>query len=119
MYHDKRSQTDLCIPMVAFNDLQIESAVTGSYLLAKRKDFGKIAERLRDVDSAVLSDLARQMSDGENVVAETEAEQRCFGLLKDLAHVRGDVQGSTSSKKYMRNEVWSMIALKGAPRVNR
>ncbi|KAJ7847262.1 hypothetical protein B0H14DRAFT_2357224 [Mycena olivaceomarginata] len=32
-------QTDLYFPMVAFNDLEIKAGVTGSHLLAKRKNF--------------------------------------------------------------------------------
>jgi hypothetical protein len=36
-------------------------------------------------------------------------------LLKDLDSVGGHVQGSTTSKKYMRNEVWSLISHIGAP----
>ncbi|KAJ7476501.1 hypothetical protein FB451DRAFT_1033290, partial [Mycena latifolia] len=72
MYHDKRFQTDLYFPMVAFNDLQIKGGVTGSYLLAKHP--------------AVLTDLARRLSAGENVVPKTEAERTCFDVLKDLDH---------------------------------
>jgi hypothetical protein len=52
---------------------------------------------------------------GDHVVPENEAEKTCFDLLKDLDHVGGHVQGSMTSKKYMRNEVWSLIAFKGAP----
>ncbi|KAJ7254481.1 hypothetical protein C8J57DRAFT_1236723 [Mycena rebaudengoi] len=36
MYHDKRFQTDLYFPMVAFNELQIKAGKTGSHLLAKK-----------------------------------------------------------------------------------
>ncbi len=35
--------------------------------------------------------------------------------MHDLDHVSGKVKGSTTSKKYMRNEIWSLIAAKGAP----
>ncbi|KAJ6629659.1 hypothetical protein B0H10DRAFT_1776214 [Mycena sp. CBHHK59/15] len=34
VYHDKRFQTDLYFPMVAFNEEQIKSGVSGSHLLA-------------------------------------------------------------------------------------
>ncbi|KAJ7788979.1 hypothetical protein B0H14DRAFT_2397881, partial [Mycena olivaceomarginata] len=115
MYHDKRFQTDLYFPMVAFNDLQIKSGVTGSHLLAKRKNFGNIVEQLRVIEPAVLTDLAQRMEAGDHVVPENEAEKTCFDLLKDLDHVGGHVQGSMTSKKYMRNEVWSLITFKGAP----
>ncbi|KAF8144707.1 hypothetical protein K438DRAFT_1631404, partial [Mycena galopus ATCC 62051] len=101
--------------MVAFNDLQIKSGVTGSHLLAKRKNFGDIVKRLAAVEPGVLADLAQRLEAGDHVVPQSEAEKTCFDILKDLDHVGGHVQGSMTSKKYMRNEVWSLIAFKGAP----
>ncbi|KAJ6449108.1 hypothetical protein C8R45DRAFT_1057318 [Mycena sanguinolenta] len=115
MYHDKRFQTDLYFPMVAFHDLQIKAGVTGSHLLAKRKNFGNIVKRLDSIDPAVLSDLSQRLETGEHVVPQNEAVKTCFDILKDLDHVGGHVQGSMTSKKYMRNEIWSLIAFKGAP----
>jgi hypothetical protein len=42
--------------------------------------------------------------------------RRCvFQLLKDLDHVSGSVQGSLTSKKYMHNEIWSLVCYLGAP----
>ena len=38
---------------------------------------------------------------------ETDEEKLCFQLIKDLDHVGGHVKGSATSKKYMRNEIWS------------
>ena len=48
-------------------------------------------------------------------VVNTENEKACFQVLHDLDHVSGKVKGSVTSKKYMRNEIWSLIAAKGAP----
>ncbi|KAH7905175.1 hypothetical protein BJ138DRAFT_969503, partial [Hygrophoropsis aurantiaca] len=42
-------------------------------------------------------------------------EKACFQLIHDLDHVSGRVQGSITSKKHMRNEIWSLTAAKGAP----
>ena len=47
---DKRFQTDLYFHMVAFNDLQIKAGVTGSHLLAKRKNFAIVVKRLGDIE---------------------------------------------------------------------
>ncbi|KAJ6623834.1 hypothetical protein B0H10DRAFT_772277 [Mycena sp. CBHHK59/15] len=80
MYHDKRFQTDLYFPMVAFNQVQIKAGKTGSHLLAKRQHFDEIADRLMNIDTAVLSDLASKLSAGEKVVASTDAEKDCFSL---------------------------------------
>lgn len=55
------------------------------------------------------------MTDGEHVRPETEEEKACFAVLADLDHVGGHVKGSLTSKKYMRNELWSLISFLGAP----
>ncbi|KAJ7083513.1 hypothetical protein C8R43DRAFT_909503, partial [Mycena crocata] len=86
MYHDKRFQTDLYFPMIAFNDAQIKGGSSGSHLLAKTQNFKSVAERLRRVDTAVLSDLASRLERGEHIQTKTEAEKLCFDLLNDLEH---------------------------------
>ena len=54
------------------------------------------------------------MSEGERVKPETDEEKLCFDLINDLHHVNGHVQGSITQKKYMRNEIWSLISYLGA-----
>ncbi|KAJ7205591.1 hypothetical protein C8J57DRAFT_982675, partial [Mycena rebaudengoi] len=115
MYHDKRFQTDLYFPMVAINELQIKSGKTGSHLLAKKKHFNTVVDRLAQLDTAVLSDITAQLAAGKKFVPTTESEKACFALLDDLDHVGNHVQGSLTSKKYMRNEIWSLVSFKGAP----
>ncbi|KDR65411.1 hypothetical protein GALMADRAFT_30876, partial [Galerina marginata CBS 339.88] len=36
-------------------------------------------------------------------------------ILDDIDHVGGHVKGSLTNKKYMRNEIWSLMSFKGAP----
>jgi hypothetical protein len=115
MYHDKRFQLDMYFPMVAFNDAQIKQAKTGSHLLVDRKKFQYIADRLDKIEPEVLSDLARRLEQGEHIKTKTAAEKACFDLLEDLEHAGAHVQGSLTTKKYMRYEVWSLILFKGAP----
>jgi len=115
MFHDKRFQTDLYFPIVAFNHEQMRSSSTGSFLLAKRKNFDAVANRMLTLNPAVLEDLADRMKKGCNVVPETDQEKACFKVLEDVDHVNGNVQGSLTSKKYMRNEIWSFVSFKGAP----
>ena len=55
------------------------------------------------------------MTEGERVKPETEEEKLCFKLINDLGHVNGHVPGSITQKKYMRNEIWSLISYFGAP----
>jgi hypothetical protein len=70
---------------------------------------------LLDVNQQVLSDLANRLSKGDIVKPDTPAEKECFQIIHDLDHISGKVNGSTTSKKYMQNEIWSLIAYKGAP----
>jgi len=115
MYHDKRFQKDPFFPLIAFNHEQIKQGTTGGYLLTEKAKFGDISKRLMDIDVNVMTDLAKRMEDGERVTPETDEEKQCFQLIKDLDHVGGHVKGSLTSKKYMRNEIWSLISFLGAP----
>ena len=115
MYHDKRFQMDAYFPLVAFNHEQIKSSTTGGYLLTERKNFDEIANRLLSIDTTVLEDLSRRLTKGDRIRPETPEEKACYALISDLDHVGGHVQGSITSKKYMRNEIWSLISYLGAP----
>src|ERR1700678_4030708 len=77
--------------------------------------FGDIADRLLNVDQKVLADLTEKLAKGEYIKPATEAEKSCFQVIHDLDHVSGKMHGSTTSKKYMRNEIWSLINFVGAP----
>ncbi|KAH7917726.1 hypothetical protein BV22DRAFT_997759, partial [Leucogyrophana mollusca] len=68
-----------------------------------------------NIEPRVLQDLATRLKNGESVVADSPAESDCYQLIKDLDHIGGHVQGSLTNKKYMRNEIWSLISYKGAP----
>src|SRR6266536_1238132 len=115
MYYNKRFQKDPHFPLIAFNHERIKQSSTGGYLLAESAKFEPIVQRLMDVDTAVLNDIARRMENGEHVKPETVDEKLCFQLIKDLDHVGGHVKGSLTNKKYMRNEIWSLISFAGAP----
>jgi hypothetical protein len=84
-------------------------------LLAETRNFSSIADRLLSVNQDVLEDIAKRMSIGEIVKPSTEDESTCFQLIRDLDHIDGKVDGSITSKKRMRSEIWSMIAYMGAP----
>jgi len=68
-----------------------------------------------EVDVNVLSDLIKRMENGESTKPESDEEKNCFQLIKDLDHVGGFVKGSATTKKYMRNEIWSLISFISAP----
>ena len=115
MYHDKRFQRDVCFPFVAFSHQQVKASTTGGFLLAETQKFDEITNRLLNVNQDVLENIAKRMSNGEIVKPSTEDERACFQLIRDLDHIDGKVSGSITSKRYMRNEIWSLIAYLGAP----
>ena len=115
MYHDKCFQRDVCFPFVAFSHQQVKASTTGGFLLAETQKFDGIAHRLLNVDQDVLENIAKRMSNGEVVKPSTEDESACFQLIRDLDHIDGKVSGSITSKRYMRSEIWSLIAYLGAP----
>src|SRR6201987_2870563 len=115
LYHDKRFQRDHHFPLIAFNHEQIKNTTTAGYLLADKVKFNDISNRLLQMDSSVLTSICNRLNKDEKVNPESDAEKRCFQLLKDLDHIGGNVMGSVTNKKYMRNEIWSLISFIGSP----
>lgn len=56
-----------------------------------------------------------RMAKEDFVKPQNKDEEQCFQLMKDLDHVAGPVKGSNTSKKWMCNEIWSLIYHRGAP----
>lgn len=115
MYHDKRFQEDVNFPFVAFCHSQLSLSSRRSYLVVEQKRFNDISKRLLDLDQNVLSEVTDKLINGEYFTPVTEQEKACFQVMHDLDSVAGNVKGSVTSKKYMRNEIWSMINFLGAP----
>ena len=115
MYHDKRFQIDINFPFVAFSHEQMKANTTQSFLLVDQTRFVDISQRLMNIDWSALSDLMKRLEAGEHVAPKTDAEKICFQVVKDLDAVSGKMHGSIVSKKFMRNEIWSLINQLGAP----
>ncbi|KZP02200.1 hypothetical protein FIBSPDRAFT_915520 [Athelia psychrophila] len=115
MYYDKRFQLDAHFPLIAMNHEQIMKSVNSGFITARRKNFANIAKRLADLDVSVLEELSRKIEAGVHVKDRTTEEQLCFQVMNELDLVAHRVQGSATSKKFMRNEIWSLIEFLGAP----
>ena len=115
MYHDKCFQTDPCFPLVCFSHRLVKSSTSAGFLLAEKSKFEEIAQRLTSVNMDVLKTLSEQLAAGEKVRPETDAEKLCYQLVRDLDQINCRVDNSTTSKKTMRNEIWSLIAHLGLP----
>src|ERR1700735_3586910 len=55
------------------------------------------------------------MVKGERVKGDSQEEKDCLQLIHDIDRIGGHVKGSITSKKYMKNEIWSLISFQGAP----
>ena len=115
MYHDKRFQLDPTFILMAFNHQQIKSSTLGGHLLAKHNSFPQVVERLKQVDTDVMMILTERIKKDGFAHPENDEEAQCYRLLNDLDFVGSKVSGSVTQKKYMRNEIWSMISYLGAP----
>ena len=115
MYHNKRFQYDVTFPFIAFSYLQMKAASSTGFLLVDSSKFHDITNRLLSVDQGTLASISKRLSEGETVTPCNDNEKACFQLVRDLDHINGKVQGSVTSKKYMRSEIWSLIAYMGAP----
>ncbi|KAJ3521123.1 hypothetical protein NMY22_g12441 [Coprinellus aureogranulatus] len=115
MYHDKRFQKDTTFSFVAFSHEQMASATISGRLLADRAHFNEITHRLLSLNPKVLQSLTTRIANGEIVRAETEMEKQCWRVVQDLDCVMSKVDGSITTKKNMRAEVWSLVARFGSP----
>ena len=62
--------------------------------MTEKQSFPIVADRLLNLDTEVLSDIAKCMSNGERVKPQTEEEKACFQVINDLDHVGRHVEGS-------------------------
>jgi hypothetical protein len=119
MYYDKRFQADEVFTLAAFNHEQLRKTSSAGFLVAEKKEFPNICDRLLSLHEDALKSVVKRLMEGENFfskdVKRSEEEQKCFQVLSDLDHVSGKVPGSVTSKKWMNNEVWAMIHHFGAP----
>ena len=115
MYHDKRFQVDHDFPFIAFSHEQIKTTSTQCFVLAEKNIFDDIKHRILNINKNVLTNIMERMTKEEFVKPQNKEEEECFQLMKDVDHVAGPVKGSNTSKKWMHNEIWSLIYHRGAP----
>lgn len=115
LYDDRRFQTDEYFAFVAFNHLQIRDSSRGGFLLTDRHNFPDIARRILQIDIDALDRLISRGGDIHHCKPEGVEEQACFELLSHIDYVAGHVDGSITSRKYMRNEIKSLIMAEGVP----
>ena len=115
MYHDKRFQHDPVFLFAAFSHAQIKACTTGGFLMGESNKIDEISDLFLSLDQLVLQDILARLEKGEIVKPSTIEEKDCFRILTDLDHIGGRVNGSITSKKHQRAEIWSLSAYTGAP----
>ena len=115
MYHDKRFQTDPTFPFVAFSHEQIKASTSQSFLLADKGLFKDITNRLLSLNVHAINCLIDRLTKDGDGKPQNEEEKKCYQIIKDLDHVQWNIKGSNTSKKRMRNQIWSLINHCGAP----
>ncbi|EJD37255.1 hypothetical protein AURDEDRAFT_42212, partial [Auricularia subglabra TFB-10046 SS5] len=115
MFHDKRFQLDREFALLAFNQEQIVKGSQAGMFLSSKKKFTQLAESIMSIDESVFGNIANQLRADPHWKPESEQEKTCYRILTELDMVNAHVPGSVASKRYQRNELWSMISSLGAP----
>lgn len=112
---DRRFERDRCFVFIAFNHEQIRASATGGYLLTTRQNFSAVSQKILNVDREALDAILERGKLGDYVRLENDAEKAVFDLISAVDRVAGHVNGLSTSKKYQRNEIKSLIVAKGVP----
>ncbi|KAF9034877.1 hypothetical protein BJ165DRAFT_1356163, partial [Panaeolus papilionaceus] len=116
LYYDKRFQRDSVFCIVAFNHLSIRQSSSGSYVMIKCKNFASIADSISKLDARDLTIISERLRDPKaKRRPENDGEKGWFRILDQIEYVGSHVGGSLATKKYQRNEVWSLISFQGTP----
>ena len=84
-------------------------------MTCKKGNFEALFNRILSADVDSMDTMIQKLSKGGQFDLSSESEKKCFDIINDLDHVGQFVQGSRTNKRYMRNEIWSIIAARGAP----
>lgn len=115
MYGDRRFQIDEYFCFIAFNQQQIIDSNRSGYLLSDRKTAPAIADKIVNVNMTALQRIVERGARGEYLHPEEADERSVFELIQIIDYVSNRVQGSSSTRKLLRNEIFSLIIAKGTP----
>ncbi|KAH9852839.1 hypothetical protein C2E23DRAFT_729824, partial [Lenzites betulinus] len=115
LHGDRRFERDRCFVFIAFNHEQIRASASGGYLLTTKNNFTAVSHKIMNIDRAALDAIISRGADGAFVRPENDAEKTVFDLISVVDRVAGHVNGLSTSKKYQRNEIKSLIMAKGVP----
>lgn len=78
-------------------------------------NFDTIANQIVNADVDAMDSVLQNLEKGGQFDLTSNSEKMCLDIINDLDHVGQVFQGLRTNKRYMRNEIWSLIAAQGAP----
>ena len=79
-------------------------------MTCKKGNFKAITNHILSADVDSMDAIIQKLSKGGQFDLSSESEKKCFYIINDLDHIGQFVQGSRTNRRYMRNEIRSIIA---------
>ena len=83
-------------------------------MICKKENFEAITNCILSADVGSMDTVIQKLSKGSQFDLSSESEKKCFDITNNLDHVRQFVQGLRTNRRYMRNEIRSIITAHGA-----
>ena len=112
---DRRFQTHYSFLFTAFNVLQRRNVLLHSSLKIDQQLFDAFRSDFALVSPAAMHTVAERALKGDQVTCFTGEEKRVRDLLKQVSHVMARVEGSSSARNVMRNEIRGLTMEMGLP----
>ena len=101
--------------LVVLNHEQVKSSTTGSIVTCEKGNFKATTNHILSADGESMDTVIQKLSKCGQFDLSSESEKRCLDIINDRDHVAQFVQGSRTNRRYMRNEIWSIVTAHGAP----
>ena len=84
-------------------------------MTCKKGNFETITNCILSADGDSMDTVIQKLPKGGQFDLSSESEKRSFDIINNIDHVGQFVQRLRTNRRYMRNEIWSIIATRGAP----
>ena len=78
-------------------------------MTCKKGNFEAITNCILSADVDSMDTVIQKLPKGGHFDLSSESEKRCFDIINNIDHVSQFVQGSRTNRRYMRNEIRSII----------
>lgn len=112
---DKRFQEHFSFIFVAFNILQRRKALLHSKFKVESAHFKRVVNDINSVDADTIRSVVEKLDRGERIAHDVPEEARVLRLMREVKLVTAHVDGSSSARTAMRNEIRGMMITHGMP----